>query len=302
LERVCLGTGQRFAIIDTLPYPKKLLCHIAHVSRSGYYAWKHSKARRQQRNEDTQELIGIIEVICKKRIGIYGYRRVTMELQGHGYHINHKKVARVMCEGNIQARIRRANPYKQIMKKTKEHHTCPNLLNRNFSQYIPERVGGTDITYMWVHKLKRFVYLSVVKDMATGEILAHVVSPSLRMPIVLNTIEILTKRLGVHTHSFMLHSDQGIHYTNPHYQQKLKKLHIIQSMSRKGNCIDNASTESFFGHMKDELDLSSCDSFYAVRIAVAAHISYHNTKRRQWSKKKMTPIQYRSHLFAQLST
>jgi len=298
MARVRLGTGQKFRLIDQLPYSKSSLCTIAGVSRSGYYAWKKHDYKRVQREQEDLELAGVIEVLCGEKIGTYGYRRVTMKLHEHGYIVNHKAVARVMYLHNLQAGIRRTNPYKQIMKKTQEHLTCPNLLNRNFSQTKPECVAGTDITYLWVPILKRFVYLSVVKDFASGEILAHITSLSLTMPIVLRTIAMLSKRLGSHTKGFMLHSDQGVHYTYPGYQKTLSNLRIVQSMSRKGNCIDNASTESFFGHMKDELDVSYCKSFHEVQIAIATHISYHNTKRRQWDKNKMTPVEYRDHLFS----
>lgn len=250
------------------------------------------------KEEADTALLELINTIIGNKIGIYGYRRIQMQLTEHGHVINHKRLKRVMKTYGIQARIRVANPYKQMMKKTQEHRTCPNLLDRNFDQLVPERVAGTDITYLWLPRLKRFVYLSVVKDLASGEILAHVLSPSLFMPLVLGTVDLLTKRLQGNTKDVMLHSDQGFHYTNPVYQTKLKKLEIVQSMSRKGNCIDNAATETFFGHMKDEIDVSSCDTFNAVQIEVATYISYYNETRRQWHRKKMTPVAYRDHLFA----
>lgn len=302
MARICVEPWRKFEIIDKLPFKKIVLCEIANVSRSGYYAWKKSIPIREQKAKKDRELAGLIEVSCGNKIGIYGYRRVTMKLTEHGHTINHKRIARIMEIHGLQARIRRKNPYKRIMKKTQEHRTLPNLLDRQFYQTEPEHFGGTDITYIWVPKLKRFVYLSAVKDFATGEILAHKVSSYLTMSFVLKTIDYLSDRLGAKAKDFLLHSDQGVHYTYPGYQQKLKKLNMIQSMSRKGNCIDNASTESFFGHMKDEIDLSECSSLYEVEIAIATHMSYHNSKRRQWDKKKMTPIQYRDHLLVELST
>lgn len=301
MANIRLGTGQRFAMIDSIQADKALLCRIANVSRSGYYSWKQNKERRKKQEQDDFELGAIIETVCKQNIGKYGYRRVAMKLRDHGYTDNHKRIARVMAKYDLQARIRRANPYKQIIKSTLEHAVVPNLLERQFDQKEPERFGGTDITYIWVHSLRRFVYLSVVKDFATGEILSHVTSLHLTMPIAFETITILTKRLGNNIKSFLLHSDQGVHYTHPEYQRKLKKLSVTQSMSRRGNCIDNASTESFFGHFKDELDLFACTTFNDVEIAITTHISYHNSIRRQWTKKKMTPIQYRDHLLKEMS-
>jgi len=221
---------------------------------------------------------------------------MTMVLNTPAYTVNHKRVARVMSVAGMQAKIRRANPYKQIMQKTHEHAVCPNLLDRQFTQTVPEQVGGTDITYLWMPHLRRFGYLSIVKDFASGEILAHHLATTLTMPIALRTIDLLVARLGMHTAGFMLHSDQGVHYTHPQYRHKLKQLSVVQSMSRRGNCIDNAATETFFGHLKDELDLSNCSTFHAVEIAVATYVSYYNETRKQWHRKKMAPIEYRNHL------
>jgi len=274
------------------------LCDIARVSRGGYYAWKKAEAKRITQEEKDIALLTLINQYVDKKIGVYGYRRIQMKLAEYGYTINHKRLRRVMKVYGIQARIRVANPYKNVMRKTQEHRTCLNLLNRNFTPGVPEKVAGTDITYVWVPKLKRFVYLSAVKDFATGEILAFHLSLSLMIPIVLNTINQLEKRLGTAIAGLMLHSDQGVHYTNPVYQNKLKNLKIVQSMSRKGNCIDNASTETFFGHMKDEIDVSHCRTFSEVQIEIVTYISYYNETRRQWNRKKMTPIQYRNHLLA----
>lgn len=298
---VRLDPGRKFTLIDILPYPKVLVCAVANVSRSGYYAWKRATPERATREKYDRTLATVIETTCKRHIGTYGYRRVTMALKNNGHSDNHKRVARIMRTYGMQAQIRRKNPYKQIMTKTQEHRTCPNLLGRQFTQTTPERVSGTDITYLWVSALQRFVYLSIVKDFATGEVLSHVVSLHLTMPIALTTVDLLMERLGNNTKGFMLHSDQGVHYTHPAYQRKLKALGIVQSMSRKGNCIDNASTETFFGHMKDELDLTHCRTFQNVQIVIATYMSYHNSERRQWTKKKMTPIEYRDHLLLELS-
>jgi putative transposase len=290
------STGQRFAFIDSLPHNKYVLCAIAGVSRSGYYAWRKSETHREARKQADEALVTLIETTCRKYIGTYGYRRMTMELQSKGQSMNHKRVARVTKKFGMHARIRRANPYKQIMKKTQEHTIVPNLLNRQFVQTEPERVGGTDITYIWIPSLRRFAYLSIVKDFATGEILAHYLSLSLTMPLATTTMAILKERLGTRAIGFLLHSDQGVHYTHPAYQWVLRQCGMIQSMSRKGNCIDNASTESFFGHMKDELNIAHCRTFREVRIVVSTYMSYHNLERSQWAKKKMTPIAYRDHL------
>ena len=96
----------------------------------------------------------------------------------------------------------------------------------------------------------------------------------------------------------MIHSDQGFHYTHPGYIELIKELKMVQSMSGKGSCIDNAPVESFFGHMKDELDYESCRSFEELRLAIDEYMRYYNYERKQWTKKRMTPVEYRNHLLA----
>jgi putative transposase len=96
----------------------------------------------------------------------------------------------------------------------------------------------------------------------------------------------------------LLHSDQGVHYTNPQYIQRVEKLGLVQSMSRKGNCIDNAPMESFFGHFKDEVDVADCKTFDELKAKIAAYMQYYNNERQQWNLKKMTPVEYRNHLLS----
>lgn len=214
----------------------------------------------------------------------------------YGKIMNHKKIIRIKNENGLITKIRRKNPYKAMAKKTQEHSTCPNILDRKFDVLTPYRVYSTDITYLFYGKGQK-AYLSVVKDLATKEIVAHYLSRHIDMEIVFNT---LAKTISITPISclefLMLHSDQGFHYTHPIFRQKLKDLKITQSMSRKGNCWDNAPIESFFGHFKDELDYSNCDIFEELEKQVNQYIYDYNNKRYQWNLKKMTPVQYRNHL------
>jgi len=201
-----------------------------------------------------------------------------------------------MKKYELQAQIRAANPYKNMYKKTEEHVAVANVVDRNFTVIVPETVGGTDISYLrW---RGRFVYFSLVKDFASSEALAWKVSRTLEHGLVLDTIKMLESRLGENMKDFVLHSDQGWHYTHPVYRAQLAELGMVQSMSRKGNCIDNAKTETFFGHMKDELDISDCETFEEVVRKIDAFMYYYNNMRHMWSKHKMTPVQYRSHLMS----
>lgn len=212
--------------------------------------------------------------------------------------MNHKKIRRLMRKYHLIAKVRNANPYKKMSKATQEHRTCPNLLKRDFNQYEPGKVLLTDITYLYYSNGQK-AYLSCVKDGSTNEILAHYLSTSLEMDIVYKTLNRLKEASHNQFHSeAILHSDQGFHYTHPLFQAKVKNLGIIQSMSRKGNCWDNAPMESFFGHFKDEVDYKDCNSFIELKQLVDSYIEEYNNHRYQWGLNKMTPVQYRGHLIA----
>ena len=176
-----------------------------------------------------------------------------MTLEGQfGIVYNLKRIRRIMKKYNIICPIRKANPYRRMMKATKEHTVLPNILNRNFKQNIPGKVLLTDITYLFYGNGQK-AYLSTIKDGSTNEILAYNVSDSLKLDIVTDTIHKLKKNRNIKLHKdAFIHSDQGVHYTSPIFQKLVKKCELGQSMSRRGNCWDNAPQESFFGHFKDE--------------------------------------------------
>jgi transposase InsO family protein len=221
-----------------------------------------------------------------------------MELSGQGIVMNHKKIRRIMNKYGLFCGIRKKNPYKNMMKKTKEHRAFSNLLDRSFNQDIPNKVLCTDITYLYYAQARK-AYLSVIKDIASGEVLAWVLSQNLELEFVLKTIDQLNSKI-IPPQS-IIHSDQGFHYTNPLYRQKIQRLGLTQSMSRKGKCIDNAPIESFFGHMKDELEFRSCVNFQELYIKVKEYMQYYNHRRYQWGLKKMTPVKYRDHLLAAIA-
>ena len=259
------------------------LCELANVSRSGYYKWL-LKADQQDKDYEDYLKINAIFVQGKSK---YGFRSIKMRLPD----MNHKKIQHIMKKYNLVSKVRRKNPYKAIMKKTMEHRIFPNKLKREFFQLIPYRVFCTDITYMRFSG--SFVYLSVVKDIASGEVIAWYLSMTLEMTLVTETLNAIKPET---CENVMIHSDQGFHYTNPSYIEIVNGLKMDQSMSGKGNCIDNAPIESFFGHMKDELDYRSCKSFEELRLKVDEYMRYYNHERKQWTRNKMTPVEYRNHL------
>jgi len=268
------------------------MCEIAHVSRSGYYRWLKSIDNRPK---DYDDYLLIKEIFDRGR-SKYGWRTIQMKLDtDNGVTMNHKKIVRIKNKYNLITKIRRKNPYKEIMKKTREHRTFGNILNRNFKQDNPRKVFCSDITYLPFNG--RMAYLSAVKDIASREIVAWNLSQHLKMDIVFDTIKSMENNKDASSFkNILIHSDQGFHYTNPGYISKIKGLDMIQSMSRKGNCIDNAPMESFFGHFKDEVDYKSCKTFEELRALTSEYINYYNNERCQWDLKKMTPAGYKNHL------
>lgn len=264
------------------------MCAIAGVSRSGYYRWL---GQRDKPDKDHDDHLLIKEIFDKGK-GKYGWRTIKMKLEREKkVAMNSKKIIRIKNIYGLITRIRRKNPYKAIMKKTQEHRTFPNHLNRQFVQTIPWRFFGTDITYLPFHH--RFAYLAIVKDIASGEIVAWHVSQYITMELVFTMIKQMKRCPGA-----LIHSDQGFHYTNPAYIEKVNMLEMMQSMSRKANCIDNAPVESFFGHFKDEVEYKDAKTIEELRQIIDNYIRYYNYERAQWSKKKMTPVEYRDHLLA----
>ena len=267
------------------------MCKITGTSKSGYYRWL-KQADEIPKDYDDYLLIKEIFEAGKSK---YGWRQIRMNLQRKKKIImNHKKIIRIMKKYNLVAKIRQRNPYKTIMKKTAEHRTFENKLSRNFNQIIPRKVFCTDITYLFYNNC--VAYLSVIKDIASGEIVAWHISQHITMELVLGTINQMKDYQNA-----LIHSDQGFHYTNPEYISEVKISGLIQSMSRKGNCIDNAPIESFFGHLKDDVDYKTCKTFEEIRLLVENYVQYYNYDRAQWDKNKMTPVEYRDHLLAKIA-
>ncbi len=268
-----------------------LLCEIAGVSRSGYYKWL-KRANEPERDFDDYMLV---KAVFDKGKAKYGWRTIKMRLEAQGIVMNHKKIIRIKKKYHLITRIRRRNPYKMILKKNESHRTFKNILNREFRQHKPYRSFCTDITYLPFHS--KMIYLSAVKDIASREIVAWHLSNNLSLDIALKTIVQMKTNMKIPSvKNALMHSDQGIHYTNPDYIGKLREMKMVQSMSRKGNCIDNAPMESFFGHFKDDIDYKDCKTFEEVKLATEKYMEYYNNERQQWKIKKMTPVEYRNHL------
>lgn len=226
-----------------------------------------------------------------------GWRTIKMNLENnYNIFMNHKRIRRLMKKYSLITKVRRAKPYAKMLRANHEHQTLPNLLQRKFNQDQIQKVLLTDITYLYYSNGQR-AYLSAVKDVASREIIAYYLSQGLDMSIVLNTLDRLECKLNLEDNSdTIIHSDQGFHYTNADFQSRVKELGMTQSMSRKGNCLDNAPMESFFGHMKDEMEYKHAMSFGELVEIIDSYMSYYNNDRYQWGLSKMSPAQYRTHI------
>ena len=275
------------------------LCGLVGVSRSGYYNYFSVKSQEQrQRNDEKDEIVK--EMILKAfnfKGRKKGARQIKMTLAGQFNVVyNLKRIRRIMKKYGIICPIRKANPYRRMMKATQEHRVVPNLLNRQFRQGVSGKVLLTDITYLHYGKGNR-AYLSAIKDGSTGEVLAYHISDRMTLDIATDTLKKLKKNKNfMKAKDALIHSDQGVHYTSPIFQKAVKKLGLRQSMSRRGNCWDNAPQESFFGHLKDEASIKACKTLDELKKEIKQYMIYYNHYRYQWNLKKMTPVQYRDHL------
>lgn len=299
-----LSTSERFELIQEavqqgLGRMTRYLCQLLDVSRSGYYNYLNSADKRQERALADEQAGALIKKAFNRRGFKKGSRSIKMTLENeYDTCYNLKRIRRLMQKFDLVCPHRKPNPYRRMAKATQEHRTLPNELQRDFKKGTPGLALLTDITYLPYDK-SQTAYLSTILDASTGELLVHNLSDSLHLPLATETIKSLMKqrRLKLHKDAF-IHSDQGSHYTSPIYQKLLKKKGLGQSMSRRGNCWDNAPQESFFGHMKDHVKSRNCKTFAEVQREVNRYIRYYNHHRYQWGLKKMTPVQYRNHLLS----
>ena len=253
-------------------------------------------SRAQREEQDRRDFELILEAY-RFRGRDKGARGIHMRLLHMGILMNIKKIRRLMKKYQLVCPIRKANPYRQMMRAIQTSHRADNIVNRNFTQAGPRTILLTDITY--IPDEEGYCYLSSVKDAVTRECLAHVLSRSMEEEFVLETIEQLMSRHGFSMNAkTLIHSDQGPHYTSVRFIDLLKDKKLRQSMSRRGNCWDNAPKESFFGHMKDHLKskIALCSDFAAVQAQVDDFIDYYNNDCGQWDLLKLTPSEYYQYL------
>lgn len=272
---------------------------MAGVSRSGYYAWTNSKknpesSMNRKEEQDRKDFDLILEAYRYKGIA-KGRRGIRMRLLHKGIVMSEKKISRLMKKFHLVCPIRKANPYRRMMKAIKSSNYAQNLLDRHFEDYGPGYVLLTDITYFYFSQKRVKAYLSVIKDAYTKQILSWVLSLSMEEDFVLETVHLLFQnhKDRIHTDA-LIHSDQGAHYTSIQFIELLKDRKIRQSMSRRGNCWDNAPQESFFGHMKDEIGeyFKNIETFEEVKKIIDEYMDYYNNERYQYKLAKLSPNEF----------
>lgn len=272
----------------------KWLCDTAGISRSGYYHYLQTSDLREQREQRDREDFELILAAYKHRGYDKGARGIYMRLlhMSPPVNMNLKKIRRLMKKYGLFCPIRKANPYRRIAKALKTDAVADNLLNREFEEHGARAILLTDITYIINGKAPR-CYMSTIIDACTKELLAWVLSESLEIDFVLETVNIAIEKHGIELNTeTLIHSDQGVHYTSVQFRTLLKDKELRQSMSRKANCWDNAPQESFFGHMKDEIDISWCSTFEEIHSVIADWTDYYNNERYQWDLAKLAPVEY----------
>ena len=273
----------------------KTLCAMAGVSRSGYYAWVNAATTRELKEQQDRADFDLILTAYKMHGYSKGAKGIYMALlhMDPPVIMNLKKIRRLMNKFNLSCPYRGPNPYRRMAKALKTSNVAANLLNREFEEYGPRIVLLTDITYLPYNGT--FAYLSTILDAFTKQILSYVLSPSLEVDFVLETINQLVENHGISLQAeTIIHSDQGCHYTSHKFINILYDKKLRQSMSRRGNCWDNAPQESFFGHMKDHIKqkLSECKTFSEVKLIIDDYIDYYNNRRYQWQLAKLSPNEY----------
>ena len=266
----------------------ELLLDLTNMARSSFY-YHRKQITLPDKYKEIKELI---KAIYQQHKGRYGYRRITDELQNKGIVINHKTVLRLMKLLGLKSIIR-VKKYKSY--RGENGKIAPNILERNFKATAPNQKWATDITEFNVSGNK--LYLSPIIDLFNQEIISYELTERPVFNQVVMMLKKAFKKIPNNT-NLMLHSDQGWQYQMKQYQHLLKEKGITQSMSRKGNCLDNAIIENFFGILKSEMFYTQkFKSIEQLKQEINKYITYYNNERIKSNLNKMSPIKYRAHYY-----
>lgn len=275
---------------DRYDYSIRSILKRIGISKSSYYSILSDDNYGMKERQDEIDFEYIRKVMDYKGFR-KGTRTIYMMLPDIcGVHFGRNKILRLMRKYNCICAIRRERTELKTNREILKNNRKPNLLKRRFRLARPGEILLTDVSYL-KYGMNRTKYLSCVKDAVSGRVVSHITSSGNDLNLVMDTIDTLDP-----SEDAIFHSDQGSLYFNDLFQGRLKKLGYRQSMSRRGNCWDNASQESFFGHMKDECDLSGCSTPEEVKEMIDNYVYYYNNERPQWTRNKMTPTEYKGYL------
>jgi Transposase and inactivated derivatives len=265
-------------------YPIQTMCQFFDVSRSGYYGF----VKRMEKAGRDEPLASLIEECRQQTHQTYGYRRVHIWLERRGIHHDPKTILRVMNKYSLLSEIRRRKRYRIMGQQL---HKYANIFNRDFTAERPNQKWVTDISY--IHTAQGVLYLSVIRDLFDNSIVAHRTGTEQTVNLVLNTIKDAKANVKAAA-ELHLHSDQGFQYTSHGYFTLTKEYGIIPSMSRRGNCYDNAMAENFFSILKAEcIYRQKLDTYDQARLLIDQYIHFYNYERVQL-KTRLTPFEKRS--------
>ncbi|MGN0534522.1 MAG: IS3 family transposase [Eubacterium sp.] len=279
---------QKAKIISELrqKYPLKELLQLSGLARSTYYYYlKHQNTDKYRKEK--QEILDIFNT----NKGRYGYRRILIAMRNKGYVINHKTVLKLMNSLGLKGKQRKNDKYHSY--KGTVGKVADNLLKRDFYAEKPFEKLTTDVTQFNVCDSK--VYLSPVLDLFNNEVVSYSISTSPNLEQIREMLNGLFEKLPADAKP-IFHSDQGWQYQHAEYQRLLTEHNITQSMSRKGNCMDNGAMENFFGRLKVEMFYGEkFESVNAFIDELKKYIHYYNNERISLKLKGMSPVQYRTH-------
>ncbi|WP_258236966.1 IS3 family transposase [Mammaliicoccus sciuri] len=270
-----------------------ILFKVAQIAKSVYYYWINQLSKADK----DETLIQVIKEICEESNHTYGYRRVTQALRNRGLIVNHKKVLRIMKEYNLTCTkfTHRGRKYRSF--KGKVGKVAQNILNRRFKTSLPFQKVVTDITEFKLMNGQK-LYLSPFMDLYSSEIISFKISSRPTLDIVINPLKEMIERRPNLDHRLTIHSDQGWHYQHSQYTRLLKDHKIFQSMSRKGNCLDNSVMENFFGLLKQEMYYGQeFKDFQDLEQAIHQYINFYNNERIKSKLKGLSPKNYRRQTF-----
>lgn len=265
-------------------FPLAALLRAAELPRSSFYY----QCKAHQAGDKHWELKARIRVIFDHHRGRYGYRRIAAELRRQGTGVNHKTVQKLMVKMELKSLVR-PKRYKAFEGAVAE--TAPNRLRRDFTAKQPHEKWVTDVTEFKVNNRK--LYLSPMMDLFNREIVSYEIAEHPLPTMIDNMLTKAFEQLAPRQRP-IVHSDQGWQYRMPAFRHRLRRDGLLQSMSRKGNCYDNAAMESFFGTLKCELfHINSFDSIGALEVALHDYIRYYNEERIKIGLGGMSPVEYR---------